>query len=305
MDDSYIGAVLGGQVKLPGSEEDALGHIIPKSDLWREDEELTRHHEKIATLPLEKIKATVVLLQEMIKNLIESKYKNLLERENQYKSQDPAAEKARGFERAAGEGEREIINGQFGFETFFSILNLMAKLAYQEKATGTEEVIYDFSSMMRYALSGGAPATLGEEIDYSECFLRILKAQKSGKLEYSIVLPEELAHASCPFMVLKPVLENAVSGLGGAARKISIEAQKSGQDLLLVVRDNGDGMSSAAIESALGALQRSSSGLWRLNRKLISDYGAGFDLKIKSLDDGISGTEVTVRIPLSGNDIFN
>ena len=307
LDDSYIGAVLGGQVKLPGSEEDALGYIIPKNDGWREDEELSMHHEKIVTLPLEKIKATVVLLQDMIKNLIESKYKNLLERESRHKGREISEEKARGLERyGAAENERDVINSQFGFESFFSILNLMAKLAYREKASETEEVIYDFSAMMRYALSGSGVATVGEEIDYSECFLRIHKAQKSSKLDYRIVLPEEFAHAACPFMVLKPVLENAVAGLSDQERKINIEALRSSQDLLLVVRDNGEGLPANAIEGILGAAPRKNpGGLARLHSKLISDYGAGYGLIIKSLEDGISGTEVTVRIPLVGNDYFN
>ncbi len=306
LDDSYIGAVLGGQIKLPASEEDALGYIIPKNDGWSEDGELSHLHDKIVTLPLEKIKATVVLLQDMIKSLIESKYKNLIERENQHKGREISEEKARSPERTGGESAPDVINSQFGFESFFSILNLMAKLAYREKASQTEEVIYDFSAMMRYALSGSSVATVGEEIDYSECFLRIHKAQKSSMLDYRIVLPEEFTHAACPFMVLKPLLENAVAGLGDQERKIEIEAVKSSDDLLLVVRDNGEGLAANAVEGILGAASKNSpNGLARLHSKLSSDYGAGYGLEIKSVEDGVSGTEVTVRIPLVGNDYFN
>jgi len=311
LEGSYIGAVLGGQAKLPEKEADRLDHIMSRRTNWRQDTELCQYHDDVVTLPYEKIEAAVTLLRDMIQNLIEEEYKNMLSRELAEKSKELLEEKAYrlDLQERLEETELEALDSQIGFESFFTSLNIISKQAYQEKAHKTEELVCDFSAMIRYSLSKRRIVTISEEIDYTERWLSIQKTQLAGKLNYSIALPEEYANTPCPFMILRPIIENALKHAivnnSLSCGEIHIEARQDDTDLLLTVKDNGEGMTQTAIENILRPLSRREGGaekmsLTNTHQKLISYFGEGYGLCIKSLEDGISGTEVSLRLPLSG-----
>ena len=99
--------------------------------------------------------------------------------------------------------KREIVNmkQQGKLRYFFFVMNIVSQLAFQEKATRTEAVAYDFADVMRYVTeSDHEISTLGEELHYVEALLRIQKAWLGDTLSYSISVPKEYWDVNCPYM---------------------------------------------------------------------------------------------------------
>lgn len=119
-----------------------------------------------------------------------------------------------------------VINPHFLFNT----LNCIARIAYFENSHTTEELIYSLSDLLRYNLrQGDQLQTIGAEIDNIEKYLYIQKVRFKNRLEYNINIPEDIKAYRIPYMVIQPIVENAViHGItpkrdGG---KISITAEK-------------------------------------------------------------------------------
>lgn len=313
-DGSYMGAVLGGQAKLSTLDAQKLDRIIPQRINWQDDPELKRYHQEIVTLPFEKIKATVILLQNMIQYQMEEKQQALIGKELEEKSKALIEERAQRLElEKMQESELSVIGGQADYEFFFSMLNIISKLAFQEKAPKTEEAVYDFAKMLRYAMSNEHIVSLGEDLDYAERLLRLQQTRLTGRLIYELKVPEELRATICPFMMLRPIIENALKYAvtsNGSNGLIRIWAEKLGDDLLLTVGDNGEGMSSEKIAAVLEQgdheeYRQKKMSLYDMQRKLQRYFGRNYGLHIKSIDDGISGTEVNILLPISSNAVID
>ena len=194
-------------------------------------------------------------------------------------------------------------------EFFFGTMNIIAKMAYQEKASNTEEIVYNFSDIMRYAMSDTKIVTLGEEMDYVERLLRIQKTQLGESFTYEIKVPQSARRAICPCLTFQPIVENAIKHAVMAnpeSGHIEISAETRRGDLLVSVQDNGGGITPESIEAILDPSgyqveQKGKVGLSKLNRKLKAYFGRKYGLDIKSMQDGVPGTAIVVHLPLGDN----
>lgn len=304
LEGSYVGAVLGGQVKLRDKEIDQLEYLIPRQMDWQKDPELAAAHEKIKVTEYAKVESSVTLLRNMIQYLLEEAYR---------KSEEPAeAEKPKEQEEAKAGGSS--LNAMDSDRVFY-ILNVAAKMAYQEKAPRTESVICDFADMLRYVWrsEGSKLTTIGEELDYVAQLLRVQKAQLGEHLSYQLDVPESCRAAVCPRMLLQPLVSNALhDGLSdpSGACSIQIRGETDKDDVLIYVCDNGAGMSSQTVESILDTQgfrdsQDERVNLYNMNRRLKGFFGARYGMTIRSVGDGVEGTEICVRIPAAGLELMD
>ena len=165
----------------------------------------------------------------------------------------------------------------------------------------------DFASMMRYGTENADSnfVPLGEELGYITSYLQLQKRRLEGRLQYDIHVPEKYYGVLCLFMMIQPMVENALryavepSEEGGS---ISIRAHEEGELLVVTVSDNGTGMSREQIDAILrqrnGKRGKSRNYLTNINKRLKHIFGKGCGLVIRSKEDGFPGTEIQVRIPL-------
>lgn len=305
---SYMGAVLGGQIKRQEGDDYPLKHIIPNRCGWEDDPELVELHAIVPSAPFEKIKAAVTLLRDMIQYLLEVEYNKVNNLQLEQTTRQLIEEKAIrvDLEESIQQKESTNVPSPVGPDFFFQNLNIIAKMAYKEKAPNTEEIVYNFSEMMRYAMSESRIATLGEELDYMDKLLRIQKTQLGDSFTYEIKMPQEFRGTICPRLVFQPIVENALKHAIIANPEdghIAISAELDGKDLLIGVQDNGQGITKESIEaildpSAYQVEQKGRVGLSRVNRKLKTYFGRKYGIVIKSRQDGIDGTRILVRLPL-------
>jgi two-component system LytT family sensor kinase len=163
------------------------------------------------------------------------------------------------------------------------------------------ELLTDFAEFTRYAFRRERPyVTLADELHYVEKYLNLERARFGDRLRVRLAVAPEILPAVVPVLSLQPLVENAVrhgmqdAGSGGVL--IEILGQDLGADARVRVRDNGAGMSAAAVRAALDG-GSGGIGLQNVHRRLESSFGAGYGLEIESAEG--EGTEVRLTVPKS------
>lgn len=306
---SYMGAVLGGQVRLTDEEERELERILPLETNWRKNQELNEAYQKVERVSYAKLEAAVQVLRDIILYIMQSRYSQSVIEKLEGKDRELAVERAArsDLEFAIQKRELNALQRQEGFRYFFFVMNILSRLAYEEKAVQTESVAYDFADMMRYVTDPDhAISTLGEELSYIGSLLRIQKAWHREALSYSISVPERYWGMPCPFMVLQPVVECLLKGLGEAAnspREVSIFAEEEGSELLIQVRGGGETLNPEDIEAQLtGTGDAGRFSLHDADRSLRRTLGQQCRLCVGGRRDGQAGCVVSFRLPLKRGD---
>lgn len=182
----------------------------------------------------------------------------------------------------------------------FNTLNCIARMAYFEHASKTEELIYCLSDLLRYNLQKGEQLhTVGTELDNIEKYLYIQKARLRERLEYEIDVPEYIKTYRVPNMVLQPIVENAI--MHGISRKrdggfIKIYAESYHQKIIIFVVDNGNGFPKDVLKKLQSKEKVAGELGFRITDNRIKQYfGEEYGLDIVKSD--FSGSTVSITIP--------
>lgn len=150
-------------------------------------------------------------------------------------------------------------------------------------------------------------ATVGEELDHLEYYLKILKFRYQSQLNYCIESKPELLSAHIVRFTLQPLVENAV--YHGVKQKrgqgeILITVRQNGAVLELTVHDNGAGIPLEVLKKVRCRLSEQIDlksaehiGLYNVHQRLQTRYGKEYGLVIESVLGEF--TKVTVRVPLT------
>ena len=163
------------------------------------------------------------------------------------------------------------------------------------------ELLLEFADFTRYALRrDGEFTTLAEELRNTERYLVLEQARFGERLRVTVVVAPEVLPIAVPFLVVQPLVENAVKhGLEGAPGPvtISIVAADAGTDALISVEDDGAGAEPSAIRDALEASDagRRSVGLGNVDARLRQVYGDAYGLVVETAPG--AGTRAEFRVP--------
>lgn len=175
----------------------------------------------------------------------------------------------------------------------FNALNTVAAQVRAGRAGVATSMLSGLGELLRYVLDSepAAVVPLRQERAFLERYLQIERARFADRLQVEIDLPEALEGACVPSLLLQPLAENAVRH-GIAPRegpgRIEITARRSGERLVLTVRDDGVGPGGAS-SGANGV------GLANTRARLTELYGPRHRFTIGPREGG--GTEVVVEIP--------
>lgn len=141
-----------------------------------------------------------------------------------------------------------------------------------------------------------------EELNHLKAYLTIEQSRFPDRFDVQIQVPEELYKASIPPFVIQILVENALKHAFAGRKKdnrVWVSLAQEGTNLLLMVKDNGHGISQELM-SKLGkevvpSQRGTGSALENLNRRLTSLYGELSQMKI---DSSNQGTSFELLIPL-------
>lgn len=245
VDGNYVGAVLGGQARMREEEASQLEYILShQSTLCRDNPEIRNLRESMEYVTYEKLEAAVTVMRDVLVSLMRDQGKDGMELRLEKTEQELNHERmARAeMEMAVEKAEREAAQLKTGSSYFYFVMNVIARLAYEEKAPKTEELVYDFTDMTRYlSQRGQSISSLGEEVQYIEAVLRVQKAWLREELDYQVSVPKSYWGIACPWMLLHPVVERMLAAHAHQAGKlyIQVHAVEEEKGLRVVVGAKG------------------------------------------------------------------
>ncbi|MBN9621009.1 MAG: histidine kinase [Actinobacteria bacterium] len=197
------------------------------------------------------------------------------------------------------EAELRALRAQISPHFIYNSLTAIASFTRTDPERA-RELLLEFADFTRYALRrGGEFTTLADELRNTERYLVLEQARFGERLRISLRVAPEVLPIAVPFLVVQPLVENAVRhGLEGAAAavQVAIVAADEGPDALITVEDDGVGADPDVIRSAL---QREgdggSVGLGNVDSRLRQVYGDAFGLVVETAPG--AGTKVSFRIP--------
>lgn len=302
---TYMGAVLGGQVRVCEEEAEQLEYILPHQSNWRKHAQINDLYEKMETVSYEKVEATVQILRDIIVALTENangkKMQDTLEEKDKQLTEERAARSE--LEDVIRKQEADAVYRSSEFRYFFYVMNIMSRLAHEEKAKKTEQVVYDFADVTRYEMSTQKKiSTLGEELNYMEALLRIQKAWVGDKLDFTVSVPAGYWGIPCPFMLLRQILDHIVDGLGEEPAypfKLELYGQEDEDAFQLQIRCDGAVQSSDEWVHLLSASKAGSErSLHTINSGLQHVFGSKYGLSVSAREDKQTGVIIRIRLPL-------
>ena len=134
-------------------------------------------------------------------------------------------------------------------------------------------------------------ATLGQEIEFAEAYLNILRMRMGPRLDFAIDVPDALRTHPFPPVLLISVVENAVThGLEplAAGGRVTLAARRDHDVLLVIVSDTGIGLSGVS-RPGRGV------GLLNVRERLTALFGARGRFVLE--DAAPHGARATIEVP--------
>ena len=208
-------------------------------------------------------------------------------------------------ERSLSRAELELLQAQINPHFLYNTLDSIVVLAESNREDDVINMITSLSNFFRNSLSEGEDIhTIRAEFTQAASYLEIQQIRYSDILSYSINVSDDIQNCLIPKLVLQPLIENALyHGIKNRRGRglITITGERNDKNILLVVRDNGVGMTPEQLEKLqYGTYQEKlgSYGLWNVHQRIKLYCGEGCGLTFESVYG--EGTTVTVTLPYAG-----
>jgi two-component system LytT family sensor kinase len=198
-----------------------------------------------------------------------------------------AERRASQFARAAQAAELRALRYQVNPHFLFNTLNSLSALVMRGRRDEAEAMIMNLSTFYRTSLSDdpGEDVPLRDEIMLQQLYLDIEMIRFPERLLVEVSLPEDVANAAVPSLILQPLVENAIKhGVSQTTKPVTlqIKARRAGLSLTLTVQDNGRARTRSPSENDHGI------GLANVRDRLAARFGDEAQLNIHAEDRGFT-----------------
>ena len=187
--------------------------------------------------------------------------------------------------------ELQLIQAQVNPHFLYNTLDTIVWLVEGGMDQDAVDMITSLSVFFRTSLSKGKDIIpLSEEERHTLSYLEIQQSRYRDILEFEINIPAELDNIMVPKLTLQPLAENALyHGIKNkrGKGKILIEGFDLGEDMMLRVTENGQGMTPERlheVQEAIRTGERAGFGLAAVSERIALYYGPGYGLKISSTE---------------------
>lgn len=200
------------------------------------------------------------------------------------------AERAEQLESELDRARLLVLENQLQPHFLFNTLNSVSSLV-KEDPEAARRMLARLSDLLRHTLTAERQEVpLRRELESLDLYLDIERERLGDRLRTEFEIEEAALEARVPTLILQPLVENAIRHavsprqMGG---RVTVAAARSGRDLLLEVRDDGNGSDEATSGSGVG--------LANTRARLEHLYGELHSLHAAPAPGG--GFEVAVRLP--------
>jgi len=208
-------------------------------------------------------------------------------------------------QQAKREAELRILQEQIKPHFLYNTLDTIQWMAQEHRVDDVVAMVGALTSLFRIGLNKGREfIALSDEIEHVESYLCIQKMRYEDKFDYSILCEPSLRSRRVLRLMLQPLVENAIYH-GIKERRghgtLRVEARIESGELILVVRDDGVGMSEIALALLNASLEEGGPssggyGIKNVHERIRLTYGKPYGLHLRSVAG--EGTEVTIKHPL-------
>jgi signal transduction histidine kinase len=195
---------------------------------------------------------------------------------------------------------RMQLNPHFLFNTLHSISALVRE---NNKALAIR-MISELGDLLRQTLklSGSQEVTLHDELQFIEKYLNLEQLRFQDRLNVRMNIEPEAELASVPYLILQPLVENAIQhGISKSlkASLIEVRASKENGNLILQVRDDGPGLPIDWKGWNGGTI-----GLSNTKARLESLYHNGYRFELKNATEGGALAKISIPFVLQSGSTF-
>jgi two-component system, LytTR family, sensor kinase len=196
--------------------------------------------------------------------------------------------------------EVRMLRAQISPHFLYNALNSISSLIRTDPERA-RDLLQEFADFTRYSFrTSGQFTTLAEELRNIDRYLTIQSQRYADRLTVRIKIAPEVLSVVVPFLVLQPLVENAVQhGLspkpGGGT--ITVQAQDNGNEALISVEDDGVGMDADRLFADLRDAHKTGShvGIGNINQRMRQVFGDEYALMAETAPG--AGMKVILRVP--------
>jgi len=201
------------------------------------------------------------------------------------------------------EARLRALQAQINPHFLYNALDTINWMALTKGAHDISRMLNMLAQYFRLTLNKGKDiVSLEDEMNLAKAYLEIQK-QRFHNFDYAVEFPAELADRLIPKLSIQPVIENAIlhgiQNKEGHFGRILVEAAPEGDGFIIVVTDDGIGMTGEQVAQLYASLNAASSpssyglyNVWERVRLFTGDAGS---LVVESQPG--EGTTVSLRIP--------
>ncbi|NLW47969.1 MAG: sensor histidine kinase, partial [Firmicutes bacterium] len=181
----------------------------------------------------------------------------------------------------------------------FNTLSALAGMTIKRPPKEVADALRSLKRLLYLSIGKeGDYVTLADEFEHIHHYLYLMNIRYPGKFALEMDLPSELRDCLTIRLVLQPIVENSINhGLKSQGGKVRISARQEDERIIMMVVDNGVGMSREHLDSIWGMKQnRSGVGVCNVDERLKLSFGPDYGLVIRSLEG--EGTAVAIHIPI-------
>lgn len=193
------------------------------------------------------------------------------------------------------------INPHFMYNTLESI----GYAVEEEETEVVAQMVTLLGRMLRYSLNTKDKfVTISQELMHINDYLTIQKFRFEDKVDFNINEEIDSTQYYIGRFILQPIVENAIkySLDQSYTALINISITKTGEKIIIIIRDNGPGIESKLLEKINKSIKGnpmerrdSKFGLLNVHARIRMIYGKKYGLSVRS--EHKKGTEVAIKIP--------
>lgn len=201
------------------------------------------------------------------------------------------------------------LKAQFQPHFLYNCLNIIYYYAVKDRQHQVADMVLTLSELLRYSIRPGSEfVPLEEDLIQLNRFIKFQIARYEDKLRIEMDVDEDLLQVPVMKLLLQPIVENALThgleSVKGRTWLIKIHISRVNRDMLVVVEDNGKGMTPDQMEKALDFSidaelanpMHSGLGIPNLHHRIHLIYGKKYGLKL--CRSALGGLRVEVKIPI-------
>ncbi|PWU68085.1 cache domain-containing sensor histidine kinase [Gracilibacillus dipsosauri] len=217
-------------------------------------------------------------------------------------------------ERQKRDAEFRSLQANINPHFLYNTLDTIQWMARKQNVIDVAEVVESLAKLFRIGLSKGRDIiTVSAEMEHIESYLKIQKTRYRDKLNYQMNIDPQVRSFYTLKFILQPIVENAIYH-GIKERRgpgtVLINASIARDDLLIIIEDNGAGMTIEQLhdmkQALAEAMQRTEKvedghkkkgyGILNVQARIQLTYGEKYGLSIDS--EKAKGTRVEILLPV-------